>query len=443
MSKRQNNTTGGNFLRHGRKVRRPARGVALLLVMIAIGIAMVIAFSFLAVQATATDISRNIVNAAQARAIAESGLSMAISYVKNNTTWRGVRPQNAWVSTQALGGGSFTVSGNDGADTNGDGAIDNGNTNFNDASHPLTLTSMATYKGAKYTVKAVMYPSASTIKVGMSVLGTSGQTLTLSNGALLDSYDSGLGNYGGSNVGSAAQITTNSPSAGTVSVTGGSRLAGTVYAPPGADPTQTVSVVWCTYTGTTQNQTAMVSAPTISVPDLGASIGNKTYPGGVQGTLGANMHCNNFTLGNGVTLTITAPNVVIVSEGNFSVGGGSVISVQSGASLKVYCKGALTIDTGADNKVAGDNLSRLTFYNLSTTAVNLTGGGTFQGVLISPNANVAATNGFRLFGAVISKSITLGGGCAFHQDLRITSGTDSVSVAGAGSSYRIKWLANW
>ena len=241
-----------------------ARGVAMLLVVITTGIALLIAFSYLAVPATATDISRNVTNTAQARAIAESGLTMAMSYVKNNTTWRTNRPQGAWVSNQTLNGGTFTVSGVDGADTNGDGIIDNGNTNFNDATHPVTLTATSTYKGAKYSLKAVMYPSAAQIQVGMSVLGTSGPTLTLSNGQLLDSYDSGLGSYGRSNKGSATKVVTNSPTAGTVSISGGSALDGSVFAPAGSNLSQIVSNSYCTYTGTTQTQTATVATPTIT-----------------------------------------------------------------------------------------------------------------------------------------------------------------------------------
>jgi hypothetical protein len=367
---------------------------------------------------------------------------MAITYVKNNATWRTAKTPGTWVSNQALGGGAFTIDGRDGADTNGDGVIDGGNSDFNDARHPLTLTSTGTYKGATYAVKSVLTPTGSTITVGMIALATSGTTVTMNKYAVIDSYDSSLGAYGGSNVGSAATVTTNSPADSTVTVGADARLAGNVTAGPGANTTLAVSVSGGTYTGTTTAQTQATPTPTIVVPDLGPAGGALNYPSGAEGTLGTNLHCASVNLQTDAKLTITG-NVIIVSDGNFIMNTGAKLTVNPGCSLKVYCKGSLNMNTSADNRPTGQDNSRLTFYNLGTSDVVFNTGGSFQGVLIAPNAAVKLNTGFQLFGAVIAKSLSLNTGCAVHQDLRITNGIDAVGIPGAVSNYRVKWLANY
>lgn len=64
------------------------RGVALLLVMISVLIAGVLAASFLASQATTTTIARNVEHHAEARGVAESGLSYAVAYLQATDDWR-------------------------------------------------------------------------------------------------------------------------------------------------------------------------------------------------------------------------------------------------------------------------------------------------------------------------------------------------------------------
>ncbi len=136
--------------------------------------------------------------------------------------------------------------------------------------------------------------------------------------------------------------------------------------------------------------------------------------------------------------------MTIVTEGGFTINTGACVEVQSNSSLKVYCKGTLTMSTGVDSKVIGPNLTRLTFYNVGTSTAKLSTGGSLQGVLISPNADVQATTGFRLYGAVLAKSLSLGTGTAFHEDTKITSGADAVNLpATSTGGYQMEWVSTW
>ncbi len=143
---------------------RRQRGIALLLVMISVAVASVLSLGFLTAQTTTLGISRNITHSAQARAIAESALELALHYVRDDPTaaWRTDRPHGVWVADQPLAGGTYTITAIDGADTNGDGTISapsEGDGDLtDDGDDPLTLTATATYGGVTYTVTAVVTP---------------------------------------------------------------------------------------------------------------------------------------------------------------------------------------------------------------------------------------------------------------------------------------------
>ena len=96
------------------------RGVALLLALIAVAIAATLAYSFLAAQSTSIGIARNIEGHRKARYVAESGLELAIAYVRSNENWRTDQTNGAWVTDEPFAEGTFTIRGEDGVDTDGD-----------------------------------------------------------------------------------------------------------------------------------------------------------------------------------------------------------------------------------------------------------------------------------------------------------------------------------
>ena len=422
--------------------RRPRRGIALVLVLVAVSIAVVMSAAFLTEQAMATQLALNVVNAAHARTIAESGLQMTVVYIQNTSTWRAAKSPGTWVANQAFGGGTFSVNAQDGWDSNGDGVVE-GNANFSDATHSVTITVTGTYKGAKYAACAVLAPQAGgTASQGVFANGS----LTLSNNGLVDSYDSGVGAYGGGNRGQNAHVATNLTSNGAISVGNGADLYGNVSVAPGGNLSQTVSLSNnATYTGTTQALSAAVPLPTITAPDLGAAQPAFNLSNGANGTISGSVHLADLNLSNNAHLTISG-NVTIVCDGQVSIGNGSVLEILAGASLKLYCKAGATLSNNATAQVNGANLSRLTLYNIGNSGVNVGNGAVFSGVIIAPNAAVTMSNNATVFGLCLAGSISVGNGAGLHEDVRITGGADPVTVPGwTGSTtpggYGVRWLA--
>ncbi|MAE62214.1 MAG: hypothetical protein CMJ49_12770 [Planctomycetaceae bacterium] len=135
------------------------RGIAMLLVLIAVGIAVVLSASLIVTQNTATGVQANAQHHTHARMIAESAMEMAVAYIQNNDDWRTVKTNGVWLSDQALNGGTFTLTGVGGDEDGGDGDL------ADDASDQLYITVVGTFEGATHTVRAVVQPESSSRKL--------------------------------------------------------------------------------------------------------------------------------------------------------------------------------------------------------------------------------------------------------------------------------------
>jgi hypothetical protein len=425
------------FTKGARAQRRnvSSRGVALVLVLAVVAMVFVLSAGYTAQQVVSVQLARNLSNRTQARMIAEAGLEMALAYVGADANWKTAKTPGAWATNISLANGVFSVRGDAGQDPNGSGVIV-GNGSFTaDPTQSLTLTSIGTFKEANWASQAVVTPSGSRVSSGVVV----STTVSISGGSALDSYDSTLGPYGSGNSGSNAHVATNSTQAGAVALSGGASLKGSVSAAPGAIVATVVSNNWCTYTGTTTIMPSTIPIPAITVPNLGGTPAAVTY-GYAGATVSSNLHASSLTLNGGGTVKISG-NVVIVVDGAFNVSNGATLEVLPNSSLKVYCSGGIALNGGTTSTagVDGQNLDRLTLYNVGATTVTLSNGSKLNGVVVSPNAAVSVTGGFNLCGAVIAKSLTIDNGSFFHEDVRITNGTDSIPLSGGGATNKARW----
>jgi hypothetical protein len=127
----------------------------MLLVLLAVVMAAVLSLSFLSAQATTRGISENVKSHVSAREIAESGLNIVAQHLKANSAWRTTFHEGVWITNQALAGGTFTVTGVDGAFVNG---VLQGDGSLSDASNdPVTITVRGTFDGVTHTTRATMY----------------------------------------------------------------------------------------------------------------------------------------------------------------------------------------------------------------------------------------------------------------------------------------------
>ena len=93
-----------------RHVRRHRRGIALLLVLIAMATATTLTLGWLASQDNASIVGRNIATAAEARALACSGIDLAASITQTESAWRDVGADGILMQHYPIGEGTIDLS---------------------------------------------------------------------------------------------------------------------------------------------------------------------------------------------------------------------------------------------------------------------------------------------------------------------------------------------
>ncbi len=171
--------------------------MALLLALFAVAISATLALSFLSAQSTSLGIARNIQNHSPARYIAESGLALAIAYVRADADWRTDQSHGTWVTDEPFGAGTFTIVGEDGEDIDGDGVVDGDGDLADDATDLVTVTVTGMVNGASHIVRAVLTPIPGDDLVGHWALDeTTGQVASDSSGTGNDGTVTNTGNPG-------------------------------------------------------------------------------------------------------------------------------------------------------------------------------------------------------------------------------------------------------
>ena len=137
------------------------RGVSMVLVLMAMTIALILGMSFLHAQIVATGMAETVTRQAGARALAESGLAIALAHIDTNPDWRSTCSQGTWIDEHELAGGTVTVTGEDGQDTDGDGLVDGDGDLADDDADPITLTAVGTVDEVTHRIRAVVTPRPS------------------------------------------------------------------------------------------------------------------------------------------------------------------------------------------------------------------------------------------------------------------------------------------
>lgn len=130
-----------------------------MLALIVVIVSATLAYSYLGAQSTSIGIARNVNRQCRARYIAETGLELALAYVESASDWRTEQSDGTWVVNEPFGGGTFTITGEDGEDTNGDGIVDGDDDLADDSSDLLTLTVTGSFGDNSHVVRAVVTPS--------------------------------------------------------------------------------------------------------------------------------------------------------------------------------------------------------------------------------------------------------------------------------------------
>jgi hypothetical protein len=399
---------------------RRRRGSVYMLVLAVGTVLSMIGISMVAVTRSGAKSLEQSQNWSEAQLLASSGIEHAIACIAADTSWR--TTYSTQTVTKSQGNGTFAWHLVD--ETDGNLA--------DDPSEPFAIISTGTVGKAAYTQRVHMAITSTGTTAGV----VASSTVSLQGSAWIDSYDSSLGPYGGSNVGSNAMVQTNSTSTGAISLAWSTYIKGSAQVGPGGKPATVISQAsGHNVTGATSAMTQTNTMPTVTAPtNLGSSTGDLNYQNSENVNVSSNLHVNNFTLGGSAVMKITG-SVTVLAEGAVMFCGSGILNIQPGASLTIYSKGAITFTASAVISLNAQKLSTFKVYNLGSGAVNISGGASvYQGVIVSPNGPVIISGSGQMGGVILTNQLTVSGGASFHEDKHITNGSDPVSLTGGGGT---------
>ena len=438
-----------------RPVRR--RGIALLLVMIALCVGTILTAGFLASQGTSIGLARNEQNQAACRALAESGCEMGMWLVRNKIDWRSTMSPGSWLTNYPLGAGTVTVTATDG---NNNGSF------MTDPTQSVIFTSTATISGRSFTVVATMTPTGGGVPFSGGVF--SNATATIQDNAYVDSYDSTQFPYVVSH-GSNAVLWSNAIGPPSLNLITNGNLKGTLKINPSAVAGSAASLL----AGDTFTPAAV--APAVEARTPGRVIVPNTtsftdtqnpYTYGVSTTLATtNIIYNSFTLtgtfmsnttctinrsavyyirGNmsldqysNITVTNNSP-VIFLIDGNLSLQG--KLTVNSGSQLQMYFGGNLDI---SGNAAAGNNTRTTSLQLLGTStcgSVTIRNTASVSAAIMAPNASATIRDSAKLYGSVIAQQLLVRDSAQIHQDARVNTLTlHNVTAGSYAGDYRVTW----
>lgn len=165
------------------------RGAALVIVLLLMGVLLLLGTAFMTISATETQIASNERNAVQAFYLADAGLNKTISDLNAGAVCSSL-------SDVPLGPGTFTRTVTLGPSLNERTVESTGYV-------PNSTSASKAQAQVKVILKGSLFNTA------LFGGGTTGTTLDIGQGSVVDSYDSSQGAYGGGNVGTKAEIGSN------------------------------------------------------------------------------------------------------------------------------------------------------------------------------------------------------------------------------------------
>ncbi len=265
-------------------------------------------------------------------------------------------------------------------------------------------------------LSAASWGGSPTGGAGYGSLATSG-TITLADAAVLDSYDSSEGAYGGSNVGLSALVATNSTTSSAVVVKDDAELRGSVYVGVGGSASSGISVedegVVVGSQGVLEEAIAM---PGVSPPaGMPGSMGEGKFESGTT-VISGDVHFDSFKIESGATVRISGDVRMLVDD-EVKLETGGQIELDVGATLELYFYGQLKVENSssalnADSSRAGDVL----LHSMGGSELKIEGG-VVCATIEAPLARLVIESTGVVAGTFRGRELAMSENAEFHQDV--------------------------
>jgi len=432
------------------------RGIAMLLVMVALVVGMILTAGFMATQSTANGITRNQKSIGQTRMIAECGVDSCVWLIKNNSAWRRTMNPGNWISNMPINGGTLTVNVTDAA----------GNSSFaTDNTQAAIIQSTAACNGQTITVQAVIAPSGGGTPWANGMYLNAGPSLQ--DSATIDGYNSTLGLYPLTRL-LTSIVGTGGTGANGMVLSGTASVYGTLIAAPGNLLNALLGGLLTTSPSTITTAPETRTLGTVVPPNIagftaaGAFSKNTTtvlQPAGGQ-------TFDSFALvkptSGGTTKMTANSSAVYLVKGNFSMDVQTAIAVSTGKSVTFYVQG----NTDIQGTVTLNGTGQFTLYTAGsvnihnaalinsqstsgqalilglpgTTSVLISGTSSVAAGIYAPKAVIGMSGSAVLYGSAVGQSVTMQNTSAIHLDDAIKSRVlHQITGGSTMGDYTVTW----
>lgn len=258
----------------------------------------------------------------------------------------------------------------------------------------------------------------------------------LNSNALIDSYDSGDGLYGGSNVKSQGDAGTNAIQYGCISLDSNAEIYGDAHSGPESIPedviiTESNSHIY----GNKLALSGLREIPSIPPPEGLPDRGDYFLGIGGQDTISESGEYFSFMLDSNAKVTITA-DVTLYVTGEYSMGSNSKLEIADGVSLAIYLGGSFLQASNTQFDNISKDPSKLTLFGTDSFDGQMEwySDQGFWGAIYVPRADVRCPSNTDFYGSLIANSIDINSNGKIHYD---------ESLAGHGSSSSSCLVKSW
>ena len=268
--------------------------------------------------------------------------------------------------------------------------------------------------------------------------------ITIDNNSSTDSYDSSLGNYGGSNIdNNAGNIGSNDTVTNTIVILNATINGSVSTGPKASGVVDTVNnggvigVLPVTYTNDFPLPSVIVPSALVSMAPTGGTITNDT-------TLGVSSESHDYkytdiNLGTNKTVTFngTVRLYLTSSTTAFQVNSNFKFVVSSGSSVAIYTNGKVNLTNNGDVNnpfiSPASNGKPITFQIFSTysgvNGMQIANNGSFYGTIYAPDTDIivgANSGNSKFFGAMVGNNIHENNNTPMHYDKTLADDINSV-----------------
>lgn len=240
----------------------------------------------------------------------------------------------------------------------------------------------------------------------------------LNSNALIDSYDSRDGLYGGSNVKSQGDVGTNAIHYGCITLDSNAEIYGDALSGPESDPEDVINTKSNSHIyGEKLALSGLKEMPSIPPPEGLPNRGDYFLGSSGQETINESGEYLSFKLDSNAKVTITA-DVTLYITGEFSMKSNTILEIADGVSAAIYLGGSFVQDSNTQFDNISKNPSKLTLFGTDSFngQMEWNSDNGFWGAIYVPRANVICPSNTDFYGSMVANYIEINSNGKIHYD---------------------------